>query len=515
MTTYLVRNIAVPLSAHPDPLTALCAKLRIAPACVESFEIRRRAIDARKKGALRYDYTVSVIFSGNVPQHPDIAPDTIPEPEALPQVTLHDPQPLIIGMGPAGLFAALTLVERGFRPVIIDRGDSVEERRKTVGKLWGTGELDPESNVQFGEGGAGTFSDGKLTARNRNPFSEKVFEYLIRFGADASIAWEALPHLGTDGLVGVLHAMRLYLEGHGAQFRFRTRLDGVVLRDGRITSVSLNGESISPEVILLGIGNGAHDTFRLLREEGIPIIAKPFAVGLRIEHPQDYINSAFYGAGTDFSLTGPATYRLTAKTGERGVYTFCMCPGGMVVCASSETDGLVTNGMSNHARDSRFGNSAVVVTVNDRDFGRNTLNGIAFRRRIETACFDPLYPQIAPAQSAAAFIRSEKRGLGRVSYRPGVRAADISALFPREIARALAQGLAQWGKRIPGFIENGMVIAPETRTSSPVRILRDEYRLCSTVATNLYPIGEGAGYAGGIISSAADGCRTASLFGTD
>jgi uncharacterized protein len=509
---YLVRNLGVALSSQPDPLTALCAKLRISRETIEDWEIRRRALDARQSGRIRYDYTLSVRFAGEPPIHPDLHPEAPAPTEPLPQRILHDDRPLIVGMGPAGLFAALALVERGFRPIIVDRGDPVSERTARVGRFWGTGELDPESNVQFGEGGAGTFSDGKLTARNRTPHTEAVFDYLIRFGAPPEIAYEALPHLGTDGLVGILANLRAFLESKGAEFRFRSRLDAIDLESGRITGVSIGNERYQPEIVLLGVGNGADDTYRMLHQAGISMESKPFAAGVRIEHPQDYLNRAFYGQDVDLSLTGPATYRLTAKAGERGVYSFCMCPGGMVVAAASEHDGQVLNGMSRQLRDGKYGNSAIVVTVNESDYGRGPLAALEFRRAIETRCFDATLPYHAPTQSAGAFLGVGKRAVGRTSYRPGVRIVELSGLFPPALTKALKQGLATFGRRVRGFVEEGVLLAPETRTSSPVRMIRDEGKFCALGVENLYPIGEGAGYAGGIISSAADGWRTGSLF---
>lgn len=474
-----------------------------------SYTIIRQSIDARKRNQLFYNFS-AVLESVHPLKLKDALEYHDPESELLPVVSLSEESPFIIGMGPAGLFAALELAERGFKPWIFDRGDPVEKRTEKVNLFWKEGKLDTESNVQYGEGGAGTFSDGKLTARNRTIYSEKVYRYLIQFGANPSIQTESLPHLGTDGLKKILIKMRSYLEEKGCRFFFRHKLEAVKLDNNRVKEVIINGQVYQPEMILLAPGNSARDTFLQLHAQGLALENKPFAVGFRIEHSQDFINDSFFGKDNDFSLTGPAVYNLTAKADHYGVYSFCMCPGGFVIPASSESDGQVVNGMSFLNRANRLANSAIVVTVNEQDYGKTLFDGMKFQIKTEKKGFRNFS---APVQNAEDYIRNRfSKNIPAHSYSLDVYKEDLNNLLPSALNKALKTGLLSFEKRIRDFTRKGLLIGAETRTSCPIRIVRDHENRCSVSAENLYPVGEGSGYAGGIISSAADGLKTAMLF---
>jgi uncharacterized FAD-dependent dehydrogenase len=468
---YLIKNVVIPVSKEIDIKKALSKKLRIKS--IDNIKILRRSLDQRK---------------------------------------LSSKNPFIIGAGPAGMFSALALVEKGFKPYIFERGDKIEDRVKKVTDFWKNGILTEESNVQFGEGGAGTFSDGKLTSRKSDYYTNQVTQYLIKFGANEKISYEALPHLGTDGLRRIVINIRQFLEEKGCKFFWRNKLENLNIENNQITSVRINRKEYKPEVVILAIGNSARDTFEMLSNK-TEMESKPFAVGFRIEHSQDFINDAFYGNQTDFSITGPATYRLTAQDGKRGIYSFCMCPGGFVIPASSEKDGLVLNGMSFQKRNNEFANSAIVVTVNEKDYGAGILAGMEFQREIEKQYFKLDNPYFAPAQKVLNFMNNKTDdSISKTSYLPGIISSDLNSIFPLGITKSLKTGLISFEKRIPGFAEKGILLAPETRTSSPVRILRNKETFESATISNLYPIGEGSGYTGGIMSSAADGYKLGIIF---
>jgi hypothetical protein len=508
---YLIRNINISIYATQDALKPALRKAAIPRSAIRNWWIARRSIDARKKHQVCFNYSVIVDSDIEPRQHHDIQPWTPPAPPQLPSISCDDASPFIIGCGPAGLFAALALVKRGYTPILFDRGEPIETRTKAVEAFWRDGILDENSNVQFGEGGAGTFSDGKLTARNRDFFAQQVYEQLVHFGADDSILYEALPHLGTDGLKRIISGIRTYLTEQGCSFHWRSTLQDITVEHNQLTSVIINHQQYAPPALLLAIGNAARDTFGMLARH-VAMEAKPFAIGVRIEHPQDYINAAFYGPKTDISITGPATYRLTARTPQASVYSFCMCPGGEVIAGSSQHGGVVTNGMSYLARKGKWANSAIVAAIGPKEFGHELFSGMQMQQMIEAAAFKDEHPYFAPAQSAADFMAGSISTLGTLSYRPGAYAAQLDQLLPTSISSALAAGLHQFDRSNRGFIEQGTLIGPETRTSSPLRILRDRENLHSLSATNLFPIGEGAGYAGGIISSAADGFKAGWCF---
>ena len=509
---YQIRNVIFPITRQPDLFKLLALKLHLPRPAIEEIEILRSSLDARMKNHLKFNLTLKAKILQEPPTNSDVTIYREPQPYLKNEIAVSNPHPFIIGAGPAGLFAALALTEKGIQPYVFERGECLENRALKVKEFWQKGILNEESNVQYGEGGAGAFSDGKLTSRKSDYYTNRVSEYLISFGADKAIAYEALPHLGTDGIRKIVVNLRKYLESKGCKFFWNHRLENISINNDKIADVTINGEKHHPEIVILAIGNAARDTFRTLCQK-VQMESKPFSVGFRLEHPQDFINDTFYGKKTDFSLTGPAVYRLTAKAGNRGVYSFCMCPGGQVIAASSEPDSIVTNGMSYADRQGRFANSAIVVTVNEKDYGCGILAGMDFQRKIEQRCFRQDLPYFAPAQNAADFMKSAiSSSLKPNSYLPGTYSFNLNKIYAHDITAAIKTGMRVFEKQASGFIEKGIFIAPETRTSSPVRILRNSIDFSSFSAKNLYPCGEGSGYAGGIMSSAADGYKVGSLF---
>ena len=512
---YKIRNIIIPISKKPDLYKTLSYKLHIPIDAIKDVEILRSSMDARKKNHLKFNLTLKAEIATEIKLNNDVQIYNEPKPYLTESIKVVDPHPFIIGAGPAGLFAALSLVGKGFEPYIFDRGDCLEKRSQKVVGFWKNGVLDAESNVQFGEGGAGTFSDGKLTSRKSDYYTNQITEYLIKFGADEDIKYEALPHLGTDGIRKIVLNIRKYLEAKGCKFFWNNKLEDINIENDKISQITINGEIHKPEIVILAIGNAARDTFEMLSKK-VTMENKPFAVGFRIEHPQDFINEAFYGNKTDFSISGPAAYRLTAKANNRGIYSFCMCPGGQIVAASSEKDRLVLNGMSFQNRNNKFANSAIVVTVNEQDYGNGILAGIKFQQEIEQNCFNANHPYFAPAQTARDFMKrtisTHPTQKVETSYSPGVFSSDLHSIYPSSIANAIMLGMKVFEKRIAGFIDKGIFLAPETRTSSPVRILRNYDNFASQTLSNFFPCGEGSGYAGGIMSSAADGFKVGSIF---
>lgn len=499
---YILRDLSLPLQEKDNLFPFVKKAIGTSDFSIE--QILRRSLDARQKNKLKYIVSLRIQSSQNLP-----LPKFIPtEKEFIPSIKTE--QPFIVGAGPAGLFAALAIVENGSKPVILEQGEPIAARHNSVKKLLKDGILNFSSNIQFGEGGAGTFSDGKLTARTQNYYSSRIFELLVGFGADASIGYDAHPHLGTDGLRKIIGNIRTYLEEKGATFHFSTCLNDFTVTAGKIKNLRLNERWVACDKLILAPGNAARSLFFLLAQKGIALEPKPFAVGFRIEHLQEFINHALYGKFNDFSVSGPANYRLTDHYQGRGVYSFCMCPGGMVINGSSEKNGVCVNGMSYANRAGKWANSAIVAQVDAADYGTDLFAGLNFQRKIEMAAFRQSLS--APVQRAEDFISGKISSQSWSSYRPATYFADLNELFPQKIARALAEGLRAFDRKIPGFIKEGYLTAPETRTSSPLRILRDKQSLASVTVDNLFPIGEGAGYAGGIISSAADGYKTGSMF---
>lgn len=507
---YIIKNISTRLAHHPDLSKIIAHKFQIEESDFKIITISRKSIDSRKRNNVWLNFTVEAEFYGKAPIHHDIVEVKDKKVKVIEAISVSDRNPVIIGCGPSSLFAGLALVEAGFAPHFYEQGERIEPRDEKVEYLWLHNQLDQDSNVQFGEGGAGAYSDGKLTARSRDQYSAKIFDYLTQFGADKNISIDALPHLGTDGIKEVTSNMIKYLEDNGAVFHFSHKLTDIKSLNNRL-ELTINEQVIKPEICLLGIGNSARELFRKMHENEIAMEAKSFAIGFRIEHSQEYINNLFYGEKCDFNVTGPATYRLTAKAGEHSVYSFCMCPGGAVICGSSEENSIVTNGMSYASRDKLYGNSALVASIEPRHFGTDVLAGMELQQSIEKKAYREFYN--APAQLGRDFLKNRlTTKIPRNTYRPGVYSRSMGELFPLYITKALVTGMKHLNKSYKGFIDNGLLIGPETRTSSPVRILRN-HTTCESINTpGLYPMGEGAGYAGGIISSAVDGLKVASRF---
>lgn len=420
----------------------------------------------------------------------------------------------IAGFGPAGMFCALTLCEFGYKPVVLERGAPMEQRIRDVEGYWGGGALNTSSNVQFGEGGAGTFSDGKLTTRIGDPLCARVLESLVRFGAPEEILLKAKPHIGTDRLRGVVTNLRSEVIRLGGEVRFLSPLEDITVNNGRVCSVRVSGGELPCGALVAAIGHSAHDTFEMLLKRGITLLPKPFSVGARIEHLQEDIDRALYGKYAGHPALPPAEYQLSYHDkNNRGVYTFCMCPGGYVVASESGNGTIVTNGMSRFARDGANANSAVLVSAAPEDFGQQPLAGVEFIRRLEQRAYElSRGTGRAPAMLTREFVESGGGlSLGRVTptYPRGVEQADLRELFPDFVSEPLAEGLKYFNRRIRDFSDSDSVLtAIETRSSSPVRIPRGENG-AAELANNLYPCGEGAGYAGGIMSAAVDGIKTA------
>ncbi|PLX89770.1 MAG: hypothetical protein C0619_10630 [Desulfuromonas sp.] len=515
-----LREISLRLSENESQLTERIAEQLELPADgIRSWRIVRKGIDARRKPHVLRVYTVEFEVSENLVAHIDI--DQHPrlsrtdkdqaQPNASKQVT-RDTRVVVVGMGPAGLFAALHLAQSGARVTLVERGRPVADRLRQVRLQWNGASVDPENNVQFGEGGAGTFSDGKLTSRLNHPMMRHVLETLVRFGAPADILIQAKPHVGSDLLRKVLVNFRQELETLGVDIRYSTKLTGLQVRSGRVTAALVNdNEELPSAALVLAPGHSARDTYRFLSESGILLEAKPFAVGVRVEHPVELINQIQYGMKSHPQLP-PAEYALAwnDKQSGRGVYSFCMCPGGEVINASSEEDGLVVNGMSDYRRAGQFSNSALVVSVRPADFSDSEpLAGIRFQQTWERAAFQAGGGTgMAPAQSLLEFVNGG-RGALRSTCRPGIVHADLSCVLPCFVSAGLKEALPHFNRRMRGFVsQEATLVGVETRTSAPLRILRNQQGE-SLSHGGLYPAGEGAGYAGGIMSAAVDGLRAA------
>ena len=514
-----LREVPLRLEEDEQLLPAkVAALLGIASAELLGWKIVRKGIDARRKPDVLRIYTIEfshadegALLQRHAANNCLVAVE--PQPAADLIVVATRPRILIVGMGPAGLFAALKLAEAGAAVTLLERGKPVAERVLDVNSFWSGGGLDPESNIQFGEGGAGTFSDGKLTSRLNNPLMSQVLKTLVRFGAPEEILWQAKPHVGSDRLRKVLVNFRKQLLDLGVEICFSTRLTGFDSQQGRVCAgLSAGGASFGCEQLVLALGHSARDTYQMLHSSGVAMQAKPFAVGLRVEHPLELINRIQYGREGHPQLPA-AEYNLAWNDPEsgRGVYSFCMCPGGTVVNAASEQDARVVNGMSNFSRAAEFSNSALVVAVRPADFAEpGPLAGIAFQRKWEQRAYLAGGSNWhAPAQPLLEFLHGQSGAL-RSSCQPAVAHADLSDCLPAFVVDGLRKALPQFNRRMRGFVgPEAVLIGVETRTSAPVRILRDQAGE-SISHPGLFPAGEGAGYAGGIMSAAVDGLKTAS-----
>ena len=515
----MIRLRQIKVNIEDDQTKTLLNKigklLRVEPSKIKNYILVKKSLDARKKDELFYVYEVDV----EVDKEKEIlkknkSKDIFQSPDE----TYHFPeynnieQPIIIGCGPAGLFCAYILAEHGYKPIIYERGEKVEDRVKTIEEFWQTNKLNKNSNVQFGEGGAGTFSDGKLNTlvKDKAFRGKKVFEIFVENGAPEEIMYLNNPHIGTDLLRNVIINMRNKIISLGGKIHYNSTLTDLVIENNALQAIKINDEIIPCKNLVLAIGHSARDTFEMLYQKKLEMSAKPFAVGVRIEHPQELINKSQYGEKY-YDCLPPASYKLTYQTkNNRGVYSFCMCPGGYVVNASSEEKRLAVNGMSNHARDTKNANSALVVTISPEDFGTHPLDGMNFQRNIEEKAFKEGNGLI-PVQLYKDYkdnIKSQNIENIEVITKGNYNLANLNNIFPDYINESLKEAIEEFNKKIKGYSnDSAPLLGVESRTSSPIKITRDEFGLSNI--KGIYPCGEGCGYAGGITTAAMDGLKTA------
>ncbi|XMB66758.1 NAD(P)/FAD-dependent oxidoreductase [Mycoplasmatota bacterium zrk1] len=510
-----ITGLKLSINSDERKLKKKCAKyLGINIDDIVDFVILKRSLDARKKDNIIYQFNIGL----------ELKNETIVLKRNIKNVMVYnehrydikkistDKKVAVIGYGPAGMYSAMCLAEAGFNVDVYERGEEIEKRIKSVNDFWINRNLNTESNVQFGEGGAGTFSDGKLTSRNKNIRTTKVLDELILAGAPSEISYVHNPHIGTDKLREVVKNIRNKTRKLGASIYFNTKLENVIIENESIVGIVVNGMEKNYDYVVLAIGHSSRDTFKMLYESGVRIEQKPFAVGFRIEHPQLLINRAQYGNEYNNPRLGPAEYKLTNQANGRGVYTFCMCPGGVVVPSQSEINTVVVNGMSEYARDMPNANSAILVTIDRNDVGDDVFSGVNFQRAMERKAFllgGKNYN--APVQRVVDFInnkKTEKIGDINPSYKIGTTFANLREIYSDEINKVIVDSLEFFNKRVKSFsLDDAILTGVETRSSSPIRIVRDVKSLMSVNILNLYPCGEGCGYAGGIVSAAVDGIK--------
>ena len=531
----MIRITELPLPMDPDARevgrevlrAAIVQRLDIDDTALLDFSVYKRSYDARRKSSLiTFVYIIDAEVSGEAQllrrladdRHVMAAPDTRYQPPARARDELRE-RPIVIGFGPGGLFAALILAQQGYRPIVLERGREVRQRTQDTWGLWRRNTLDPISNVQFGEGGAGLFSDGKLYSQIKDPryLGRKVMQEFVRAGAPAEILYVSKPHIGTFRLTGVVSSMRREIISLGGEVRFESKVIDLLIENGRVEGVMLeSGEALHSRHVVLALGHSSRDTFRMLERRGVFMEAKPFAIGFRIEHPQSMIDKVRLGRFAGHPALGAADYKLVHHASNgRSVYSFCMCPGGTVVAATSEPERVVTNGMSQYSRNERNANAGIVVGIDPlQDYPGGVLAGIALQERLESKAYDlGGRNYCAPAQLVGDFLRGQaSKALGDVepSYKPGVQLCDLAEALPEYAITAIREALPAFGREIRGFDRPDAVLTGiESRTSAPLRITRDPQHLQSRNVRGLYPCGEGAGYAGGILSAAVDGIKVA------
>jgi hypothetical protein len=512
----------MPVSADKQAVIDRARKLcGLSARQIKSADIHKTSLDARRRGNIHFVHAVYLELHDaeeEVRLCGKLNFCKLAEPAVIAPVISakkRSGRVIVAGFGPAGMFCALLLARYGYKPLVLEKGAAVEKRDEKVAKFWATGELDENTNVQFGEGGAGTFSDGKLTTRIKDPLCRYVLEAFADFGADSSILTKAKPHIGTDVLKTVVKNIRREIISLGGEIAFETPMTGITVKNGSVASVkSLRGEE-ECAALVIACGHSAGDTFHILHDSGIYLEPKPFSVGARIEHSQTAVNESLYGDQAGNPLLPVGEYQLSHRNSEgRGMYTFCMCPGGSVVAAASERGGVVTNGMSEFSRNGKNANAAVVVSVSPADFGSGAFDGYEFAKKIERKAYEATRSggYAAPATTVGGFLSGTptlKNASVEPTYQRGTEACELRELFPSAVSAMLQEGLRIFARKMSCYGDMGAVLtAPETRTSSPIKIPRSEMAV-SDQAKNLYPCGEGAGYAGGIMSAATDGLKTA------
>lgn len=521
--TIKLNNIVLDIDENIDALKIKAASMmKVSESEIKIFSIAKESIDARKKNNIKFNYAVLVEMDNETKivakaKNKDVKIEKVRyDAEFEFGTTKMNHRPTIVGMGPAGMFAGLLMAQKGYKPLIIERGEKVENRTKSINKFWTRAVLNTESNVQFGEGGAGTFSDGKLTTRIKDTRCDYILEEFVKAGAPGEILYMGKPHIGTDVLKEVVKSIRETIIKLGGEVRFNSKLEDIVIKDKKVKSIIVNGEELPCDNLILAPGHSSRDTYEMLYKKGVFLSSKPFAVGVRIEHPQDMINENQYGKYANHEKLKGADYKLTYSSEKlgRSVYSFCMCPGGQIVAAASERGHLAINGMSEYKRDKQNANSAIVVSVGPKDFPSDSpLAGIEFQRHYESLAYKIGGANYnAPVQLVGDFLNqrdSNKLGSVKPSYTPGYKFADLTKCLPTYVTDAIKEALPKFEYKISGFArEDAILTGIETRTSAPVRIDRNE-KLQSVSLEGLYPAGEGAGYAGGIISAAVDGLKAA------